>query len=178
MQYIKSLVVLSVFFTCFAQAQPCDESCKRDQLKNQQNLDFPGYLSWKYCEGLRNDFMTIDMRSLQSYSSKHFDTRYKGPIKNIVKMLDQRQDWLGECDNYMKLTKKERIFKDKKSTEAIFAKMGSVKKELEAVINGARYSSENGDETGVIINEKFEALFTAVDDHNNLMNLRGRYVYQ
>ncbi|WP_370978160.1 hypothetical protein [Agaribacterium sp. ZY112] len=178
MKKLTKLLALGLFSTVTATSYACDESCMREQVKSEKNIEFPSYLTWEYCEGLRHDFITTDMQNLQSYSTTRFNTRYKGPIKNIVQLIDQRKDWLGECDTYFSATKDQRIFNDKKTTDAIFKQMDNVKEELVDVINGARYSSENGDETVAVVGEKFEALFQLVDNHNNLMHLRGSYVYQ
>lgn len=156
----------------------CDESCKREQAELKLGQSFPSYLSWQYCDGLKHDFMTIDMNSLQSYSTKHFNTKYKGPIKNIIHLVDQRKEWLSECDSYVTATRSERIFYDDKTTAAVFAQMDTIRKELSDVLNGVRYSSAIGDETKEIVGEKFEALFVSIDNHKNLMHLKGKYVYQ
>ena len=178
MRKVTNLILVSALLLPTGGALACDESCQRDQVKAKHNIEFPSHLSWKYCEGLRQDFISIDMRSLQSYGSSHFDTRYKGPIKNIVQLIDQRQTWLSECDQYMSLTTGDHIFNDEKTTKAIFANMDEVKKELQGIINGVRYSSATGDETQKIVREKFDHLYQIVDNHNNLMHLRGKYVYQ
>jgi hypothetical protein len=173
---VKALTILTVFLSLSTQA--CDESCKRAEAEETHRVSFPGYLSWNYCDGLVRDFFSYDMDSLKNYSSKHFDTQYKGPIKNIVNLIGQRKDWLGECDDYISKTRSERVFYDNKTTAAIFKKMDIVKNELNGVIKGVRYSSPSGDETKKIVSEKFEDLFQAVDDHKNLMHLKGKFVYQ
>ena len=177
MKVTSALLVAGLIFTSQA-ALGCDEACRKEAAEKKQSVSFPGYLSWQYCEDLKLDFMTTDMGSLQSYSSKHFDTKYKGPIRNTVRFLDQRKEWLAECDNYLSLTDKGRIFYDAKTTSKVFGEIDSVKSELQLVLEGATYSSAQGDETKVIVGEKFDSLFQAVDDHKNLMHLKGKYVYQ
>jgi len=159
-------------------ASACDESCKREQAEAKLGKKFPSYLSLQYCDGLKRDFMNIDMTSLQSYSSKHFNTKFSGPIRNIIELIDQREEWLGECDEYVTATRSERIFYDQKTTAAVFDQMAIIRKELKDVLGGVRYTSATGDETKEIVAEKFEALFVAIDNHKNLMHLKGKYVYQ
>lgn len=172
----KLFILVTVFLSLTSNA--CDESCKREQAQKNHGVTFPSYLTWDYCDGLVRDFFSYDMDSLKNYSSKHFDTKYKGPIRNIVKLIDQRKDWLNECDDYTSKTRNERVFYDQKTTAAIFSKMDTIKKELTGVMQGVRYSSQSGDETKKIVGEKFESLFQAVDDHKNLMHLKGKFVYQ
>lgn len=170
-------VIAGLLLTAQA-ASACDESCKREQAQAKLETEFPGYLTWKYCDGLKHDFMTVDMNSLQSYSSKHFNTKYKGPIKNIIKLIDQREEWLKECDSYLSATREDRIFYDEKTTASVFSQMTNIRKELQAVLEGVRYSSFQGDETKEIVGEKFETLFVVIDNHKNLMHLKGKYVYK
>jgi len=147
---------------CFylAPSNACDETCKKAQAEAKFNTKFPRFLTWKYCDRLKYDFMTVDIESLISYGSKHFQTKFKGPIKNIITMIEQR------------------VFYDTKTTDNIFGKMANVKKELKAVLSGVTYSSIQGDETQKIVQEKFEALYDTVDTHKNLMHLKGKLVYK
>ncbi len=174
----SNLIVIASFILAAQGTYACDESCKREQAETKLSKQFPSYLTWSYCDGLKHDFMTVDINSLQSYSTKHFNTTYKGPIKNIIKVIDQRQEWLSECDTYTTATRDERIFYDKKTTDAVFAQMDAIKKELNDVLEGVRYSSGSGDETTKIVQERFESLFVSVDNHKNLMHLKGKYVYK
>jgi len=171
-----SLTILTVFLSLSVNAS--DEQTKREQAQQKHGVSFPSYLTWNYCDTLVRDFFGYDMDSLKSYSTKHFDTKYKGPIRNIVTMIEQRKDWLGECDNYISKTRNERIFYDNQTTASIFAKMDRIKKELTGVMQGVRYSSPQGDETKKVVGERFEELFSTVDDHKNLMHLKGKFVYQ
>ncbi len=178
---MKLLTALSgiLFIFCSPFALACtDEACKREAAEAKNNVTYPGYLTWKYCDTLKLDFMTVDVQSLEDYSSKHFSTQYKGPIKNIIQMIDQRKEWLAECDTYLSATRDERIFYDKATTDKVFAEMDIVTKELNDIVGGVTYSSSTGDETQAIVEEKFDALFRVVDNHKNLMHLKGKYVYQ
>lgn len=175
---MQSILVLAAVLFAAPMTQACDEQCKREAAETKNASEFPSFLTWNYCEGLKRDFMSVDISSLQSYSGKHFNTKYKGPIKNIIKLIDQRKDWLKECDVYISQTTDKRLFDDKKTTDAVFANMQTIKSELEAVLSGVTYSSVQGDETKKIVTEKFQALFQTIDDHNNLMHLKGKYVYQ
>jgi len=172
------LLLLALISSITFSAHACDETCKREQVLANTGAEFPSYLTWGYCDGLKHDFMSVDVNSLQSYSTKHFNTKYKGPIKNIIRLIDQRKEWLQECDGYVTATRGERIFYDDKTTKSIFEKMDRAKKELTDVLGGVRYSSFEGDETHKIVSEHFETLFVAIDDHKNLMHLKGKYVYK
>ncbi len=156
------------------QAYSCDEDCLREKAQATHSVTFPGYLTWKYCEGIAMDFMTSAVRSLDSYRSKHFNTKYKGPLKNTKNYLAQRKDWLLECDNYMKLTKESRIFNDDKTTQKIFASIDTVNGEFGALIQGASYSSDA--DAKEVMDQKIDTLFQLVEDHKTIMHLKGRYV--
>jgi len=175
---MKSLTLAIALLTtvAFSSANACDETCRRDRAQSEYKVEFPSYLNWKFCEDTRMDFMTRDMKSVANYQSKNFDTRYKGGMRNIKNFVEQRKEWLVECDDYMIKTNKGRIFQDEKTTEDIFSALDSVARELEALIAGATYSSQAGEDSNTIMNEKFDSLLTSVDDHMTLMHLRGKYV--
>lgn len=156
----------------------CDEQCLRETAEKKHEVEFPSYLSWSYCDDIRMDFMTSSIRSLENYKSSHFDMRYKGGMRNIVKFIEQRQEWLKECDQYLTYTGKDRIFDDEATTERLFSAMDRVKKELTDLANGVVYSAAMGQQPDTIIHDRFDELFTIVDDHKTLMHLKGKYVFR
>ena len=171
---IAALALLTAATSSFA----CDEQCKQDQLNPNDQTNFPSYLSKRYCSELKLDFMTKDMQSMQSYSRDHFGTQYKGPIKNMVSFIDQRENWLKECDDYLHIKHGEHIFTDQETNTKIFTSIDSVRNELKAIIDGKTYSEFTGEDTKTVVGSKFEGLFQLVDNHKNLMYLRGKYVYK
>lgn len=173
MKKLITLAVIGITLVC-QQAYSCDENCLRDKAQAEHDVKFPAYLTWKYCEGIAMDFMTSTVRSLDNYRSKHFNTKYKGPLKNTKNYLAQRKDWLIECDDYIKLTKESRIFNDDKTTQKIFASIDSVDNEFGALISGSTYGSD--EEAKEVMDEKVDTLFKLVEDHKTIMHLKGRYV--
>lgn len=175
---MKILAMIStILLTVSASAaNGCDEQCLKEKAEASNKVSFAGYLSWKYCDDTRMDFMTSSVSSLENYRSKHFDMRYKGGIKNIKNYLVQRKEWLQECDEYIQLTGKGRIFEDAKTTKKVFTAIDEVTKELSDLIAGITYSSEFGQDSSTVMNEKFDSLFKTVEDHKTLMHLKGRYV--
>jgi len=154
----------------------CDESCLKEKAEAANKIQFPGYLSWEYCEDIRMDFITASMTSLDNYKSEHFDTRYKGGMRNIKNYIIQRKAWLEECDQYMQLTKNEPIFDDEKTTKQIFAAMDSITTELDDLLAGVTYSADVGQDSTAVAVERFDKLLKMVDEHKYLMHLKGRYV--
>lgn len=150
-----------------------DEQCLREKAQEKHNVKFPSYLTFKYCEGIAMDFMTSSMRSLDNYRSNHLDSKYKGPLKNTKNYLVQREEWLKECDDYLRMTKNIRIFNDDKTTKQIFASIDKVQAEFDALISGVQYA---GEDQFAVINDHFDKMFQLVEDHKHLMHLKGRYV--
>lgn len=174
---MKILAMISTILLVSASAaNGCDEQCLKEKAEANNNVAFSSYLSWKHCDDTRMNFMTSSISSLDKYRSKHFDTRYKGGIKNIKNYLEQRKEWLQECDNYMQLTGKGRVFDDAKTTKKVFTAIDQVTKELNDLIAGVTYSNEFGQDSATVMNEKFDNLFKVVEDHKTLMHLKGRYV--
>lgn len=173
----KLAITFSLLLSVLSQtAIACDEECLRDKAQATHDVTFPKYLTWKYCEGIARDFITSSMRSLDNYRENHFDTKYKGPLKNTRSYLEARKDWLLECDNYMKLTKNVRVFNDDDTTEKIFASIDQLNNEFTALINGATYSNE--DDAKAVMDENVDELLQIVDDHKTMMHLKGRYVFR
>jgi hypothetical protein len=172
--------IVSLLALTFAFAAPvtfsCDEQCLKEKAKAKHNVQFPGYLTAKYCEGISLDFMTSTMRSLNHYRTNNLETKFKGPLKNTKNYLAQRKEWLQECDDYLSMTQNSHVFNDEKTTKQIFASINSIESEMEALINGVSYSVEAGEGQFVAINDKFNNLFRQVDNHKTLMHLRGKYV--
>ena len=155
-----------------------DEACLRDRAAAKYDVEFPSYLTWKFCEDTKASFMEGDIPSLESYRNKRLSSEHKVRMKNIKTFVEQRRDWLQECDQYLELTDHGRIFKDKETTEKIFAAMDSVSSELDSLIKGVTYVSEGaGADTEVIAN-KFDTLFKMVDDHKTVMMLQRQFVSQ
>ena len=92
--------------------------------------------------------------------------------------MNKQKSWLQECDAYLKATNKKRVFGDPKSTDAIYASIDLVTKELTALINGATYSDVLGKEPNYIMKEKFDFLFQVVDNYKTQVHLKGQYVYR
>jgi hypothetical protein len=139
---------------------------------------YPSYLTGKYCNGIKVDFMTSTIKSLQRYRDKQLPSQHRGGMNNIRKYLEQREDWLLECDNYLANTSRNRLFKDQKTTANIFSAISSVTDELQSLITGVTYSTEPGQSPTSVAAQKFEHLFKLVDDHQTLMLMKGQVVYR
>ena len=160
-------------------ASSCDEACVKSKAEQALGKSFPSYLTWQSCDDTREQFMTSAMRSLQSYRDEHFDVRKKRGMANIKNFLDQRREWLAECDDYYRHTQRGRIFEDDATTDKVFAAIEGVSRELSDLINGVTYSiGTPGDDPNSVIMGRFDTLLNTVDDHRTLMHLKGRYVYR
>ncbi len=156
----------------------CDEQCRKEAAEKEHNVDFPDYLTSSYCDDIRMDFMTSAIRSLENYQNNHLDVRYKGGMRNIINYLEQRQDWLAECDQYLSYTDQGRIFEDEETTKKVFAAMNRVEKELTDLANGVVYTASIDQDPSAVINSRFDEFFQVVEDHKTLMHLKGKYVFR
>src|SRR5690606_29216813 len=95
---------------------------------------------------------------------------------NIQSFVQQRKEWLMECDKYMDVTQRGRIFKDEATTTKIFTAMDAVYSELDSLIRGATYTVDTSSGENLIIGTKFDQLFKLVDDHKTLMMMKGQFV--
>ena len=170
---ILAVGLLGLFTAPLALA--CDEACQREKATTKTGKEFPSYLTWKYCEGIAGEFMTSTMKSLQSYTEQHLDTTRRRGMRNTQSYLEQRKDWLTECDDYLAATQKGRIFKDAKTTDNIMNAIDGVTTELGSLLSGVTYANESGDDTQVA-QGKFNELFTLVDNHKNLLLMKGHMI--
>lgn len=155
-----------------------DEQCRKEAAEAEMDTKFPSYLSWNYCDDIRMDFMTSSIRSLENYHNNHFDMRYRGGMRNIVKFIEQREEWLDECDNYLAATGKPTIFEDEVTTAKVKRAMSRVKQELNDLSRGVTYSASKDQSPKEVINDRFDDLFQVVEDHKTLMHLKGKYVFR
>ena len=173
---MKKIICLFLLFGLVPQTLACDEECRKQLAEAKHNIDFPGYLTRKYCNDIAIEFMTTSIKSLQSYRFKHLESKHRGGMRNTNRFIKQRQEWLLECDQYLKYTDYGRLFRNAQTTDRIFAAMASVSKELASLVEGATYTDELGDASTQVAAEKFDLLFKLVDNHKTLMQIRGQFV--
>ena len=154
-------------------ALACDEQCLKEKAEVANNVKFPSYLTAKYCEDTAMQFVSSTVKSLETYREEHMSLKYKKPMRNTKNFIAQRSQWLHECENYMTLTHKTHVFGTKEQTDAIFVAMNKIENEMQALINGVTYSSND---QLLVLNTYFDTLFKQVDDHKTMMHLKGRYV--
>lgn len=176
MNIIKKLIPLVALAFLANNTYACDEACEKAKLV-EKNVSFPSYVTWSYCDDIREEFMTTTLRSVGTYLTEKMNTKYMGNVRNTKQFLADRKSWVQECDNYLQATNQDPIFETKEKTAKIYAMVDSVLTEFDKVLAGVtRSGAAEGKKTFIV--EKYEVLFKAVDDHRNLMHLRGKYVYR
>lgn len=174
---MKKILGLCVLLALAFPALGCDEECQRERASAANNVEFPGYLTWKFCEDTKLSFMEGDIASLENYRSERLNVEHKRRMTNIRDFVVQRKEWLQECDRYLELTQHGRIFTDQATTDEVFAAMDAVTKELNAALKGVTYVSEDsGRGEDVIIGSRFDNLFKLIDTHRTKMMLDSQFV--
>ena len=169
---IGFIVILMISMPAFS----CDEACRKEKASAKHDIKFPSYLTWKYCESTKNQFMTSGVRSLRLYRDTRMSPNRKRGMKTTKTFVDQRKERLLECDQYMKLTGKGRIFEEEETTEEVFAALESVSKELDSLVSGVTYVLNPGEDTTTVASKKFDRLFKLVDTHKTMLQLKGQFV--
>ncbi len=164
------LVLLMLSPLAFA----CDETCLRDKAMAEHKVRFPSYLDSKYCRTTAVDFLVGARRSLQQYYDERLNSAHRGGMNNIRNFLEQRREWLQECDQYLNLTKQGRIFRTKDTSDQMFAAITAVSAELTKVIAIRRTPNEDAFELTVVARQRFDDLFRRMDDHRTDLQLRGQ----
>src|SRR5690625_6817516 len=91
-------------------------------------------ISASYCRDTSVDFLLRARDSLSSYQEKNLPTGHKGGMRNIRTFLQQRKQWLEECDQYLSLTGQGRVFRDEATTQQILDAIDAVSSELERLM--------------------------------------------
>lgn len=152
----------------------CDETCLREKAMAEHQVTFPSYLDSKYCWTTSVDFLVNARKSLQKYHDERLNSAHRGGIRNIRNFLEQRREWLQECDNYLNLTKQGRVFRTKETTDQIFSAMNVLSAELQRMITLPRTPNEDGYALTEGSRQRFNQLFKLVDDHRVDLQLRGQ----
>ncbi|WOX05361.1 hypothetical protein [Microbulbifer pacificus] len=136
----------------------------------------PAYLDDAYCDSVVEQFVDSGMRSLGKYINENFKPEYKGGIRNTINFLNQRAEWLGECDSYLKDTADSRIFYDEKNTKDIFEAIEALAKELQLVREGVEYPDAVGNNNPrPFVKSRFDTLAKLVDQHHTRMLMKKQF---
>lgn len=152
----------------------CNETCMRDKAMAEHNVKFPEYLDSKYCKTTTVDFLVNSRKSLQKYRDERLGTGHRGGIRNIRNFIEQRKEWLQECDNYLGLTKQGRVFRTEATTDSIFSAMTSLSAELNSLVFRPKNAAEDTVQITELAGQKFELMFKLMDDHRTDLQLRGQ----
>jgi len=171
MKIIISMVALLMFsMSSFA----CDEECRKQAAAKKHGVRFASYLNTKYCDDIKSEFMSIAINSLQRYRDTRLSDQRQYGMKTTRHFIDQRRDWMQECENYLSLSEGENLFYEKKTTKNIFLALTRISAEMKALLDGVTYSNEGELGNNAQVAEKFDVLFQLVDTHKTLMQLRGQ----
>lgn len=166
------LLLLSLLFVSHA-SWACDEACKRTKVETAKNIKFPSYLNMKYCQSTTNDFLLNARKSLQRYKDTQLPTAHRGGAKNIRNFINQRRDWLQECDNYMRDLELGYVFRQKETSDKVFTTMAKVSDELYKIMMRKKNKEEVINIVIAPAEAQFEELFTLLDDHVIELQKRG-----
>ncbi|MFA0810130.1 hypothetical protein [Microbulbifer epialgicus] len=136
----------------------------------------PSYLTEKYCSSVVEQFVDSGMRSLDKYINEHFNPEYKGGIRNTIRFLEQRLEWLSECNNYLKDTAQTYVFHSEDDTQSIFSAITELTRELQHVRSGVEYRDDAGNNNPApYVKRRFEALAQLVDRHHTRMLMKKQF---
>lgn len=170
---MKKLISLLALCCLPVTAMACDESCLRDEAMKKHNVKFPAYLDSQYCRNTSIDFLLNARKSLQHYHDERLNTAHRGGIRNIRNFLEQRREWLTECDQYLSLTMQGRLFRSKETSDQIFHTIGQVSEELNRLIGIPTAANEDSMTLTEIARQRFEQMFRQLDHHRTDLQLRG-----
>lgn len=163
------LACLCPVLTVFA----CDETCLREEAMKTHNIKFPSYLDRQYCRTTSIDFLISARNSLQKYHDERLNSAHRGGIRNIRNFLEQRKEWLQECDQYLTLTKQGRVFRTRDTSEQMFQGINRLSDELQRLVGIPTSPGEDSMALTEIARQHFQHLFSQMDSHRTDLQLRG-----
>lgn len=139
----------------------------------EHNVTFPSYLNSSYCKTTSVDFLVSARKSLQKYYDERLNSAHRGGARNIRNFIEQRKEWLQECDNYLSLIDQGRVFRTQNTTEEIFTAINTLTDELQHLIGIRRTPNEDGYELTAVARQRFDQVFKLIDAHRTDLQLRG-----
>lgn len=152
----------------------CDETCMREKAMQESDVKFPAYLDSTYCKTTVKDFLVNSRKSLQKYREQRLVTGHRGGIRNIRNFIEQRKEWLQECDNYLSVINQGRVFRNAGTTQELFSAMNSLSKELEVLVYRPKNNAEDTFQVTQSAGQKFDLMFRLMDAHRTDLQLRGQ----
>jgi hypothetical protein len=101
-------------------------------------------------------------------------TGHRGGIRNIRNFIEQRKEWLMECDTYLDLTKQGRVFRNKATTDNILTAINSLSTELNTLVYRPKNAAEDTLQVTELAGQKFDLMFKLLDAHRTDLQLRGQ----
>jgi len=136
----------------------------------------PSYLTEKYCDSVVEQFVDSGMRSLDKYINEHFNPEYKGGIRNTIRFLEQRLEWLNECNDYLTDTTQTHVFHSEDDTQSIFKAINELTRELQHVRAGVEYRDDAGNNNPApYVKRRYETLAQLVDQHHTRMLIQKQF---
>lgn len=172
MNVFAKIIIASSVFLLPHLASACDKNCQQAK----QEASFPKYVNQNYCRDLRDEFLSSTLRGVDTFIHNKLNIKYKGSIRNTRNYLSQNLEWVKECDAYTQINSGKRIFHDTSTTEKIYAMTQTVIKGFDSLLAGVIQVDENG-EHNTIIKSDFNLLKSTVENHRDLMHVRGTYAF-
>ncbi|WP_444904390.1 hypothetical protein ACJJIU_05250 [Microbulbifer sp. CnH-101-E] len=136
----------------------------------------PSYLTKEYCSSVVEQFVGAGMRSLDKYVNEHFNPEYKGGIRNTIRFLEQRLEWLNECNAYLVDTNNAYVFHSQDDTQNIFSAINELTRELQHVRSGVEYRDDTGNNNPApFIKRRFATLAELVDRHHTRLLMKKQF---
>lgn len=171
---MKKIILLLHLILIAPMAFACDESCMREKAMAESGIKFPSYLDSKYCKTTSVDFLVNSRKSLQKYRDERLGSGHRGGIRNIRNFIEQRKEWLLECDTYLELIGNGRVFRNKTTTDEIFTAIKSLSAELNTLVYRPKNTTEDTQQITELAGQKFDLLFKLMDAHRTDLQLRGQ----
>ncbi|WKD50834.1 hypothetical protein [Microbulbifer spongiae] len=136
----------------------------------------PAYLTNDYCNSVVEQFIDSGMRSLDKYINEHFNLEYTGGIRNTIRFLEQRLEWLTECNDYLMDTSNTHVFHNQEDTQNIFTAINALARELQHVRSGVEYRDDAGNNNPApFIKRRYRDLAQLLDRHHTRMLMQRQF---
>lgn len=159
------------------QEQECqNEACFKRKAQETLQVLFPEYLTWRYCDRLRELFVNDGQRRLAGYQSRFNESHSPQHLQRAIGYVQQQQSWLEECHVYHLETTAAPLFGSPHLSTRILMGLDDLNQALLTTSIHKNLFSDEYLKAVTELDRHFERLFGLVEDYQMWVHLKQRYM--
>lgn len=152
------------------------EACLKSRAQQNLGIDFPAYLTWRYCGRLRQLFVNDGQRRLAGYQSRFSESHSPQHLQRALSFVQQQQSWLEECHVYHLETTAPALFGNPHLSTRILMGLDDLNQALITTSVHKNLFSEDYLQAVTELDRHFHRLFALVENYHLWEHLKNRYM--